>query len=249
MKTRYPRNRNHIFSARGVIVFALVVAVTLVMVFLRFVFPSTFSALTAPLLHVGSYVLAPAVSFEDAGRVAAERDRLKEENQTLHNEKEALLAQLREGEASQEDTRLFARVLSRPPVTPYDVLVLDVGSADGVSMGAAVFGQGVPVGIIAQVEEKTSRALLFSAAGGTNEGAVGESRLPITLRGEGAGAFSSDVPKEVPVTVGDSVFISPGASPLGTVVHIEESASAPQKTLVIRPFANPFMLTTVDIAL
>jgi cell shape-determining protein MreC len=234
---RYSR-KNSGLSPSAVVTGLVVVVLLLVALLLRFFAPGFLPSLFAPL-----YALGDSIEKEDTG--------LAFENEELRNENAALKARLQDVGAADniptEDGRLGG-VIARPPLTPYDVLLLSVGSDAGIREGAIVFAQGVPVGTIEEAATGFSRALLYSALGRENAGWLGEARLPVTLVGEGAGAFSARVPRELEVIEGDTVYLpGPGAFPAGVVRAIMRHPSSPSAELSIEPLVNPFTLTFVRV--
>src|SRR3989344_855856 len=64
---------------------------------------------------------------------------------------------------SDDSSRILSRVLSRPPRSPYDTLVIDAGTNDGVEVGRKVYLSGsVIIGMISSVTKDTSLVQLFS---------------------------------------------------------------------------------------
>ena len=145
---------------------------------------------------------------------------------------------------------IVAGVLARPPLVPYDVLVADQGSSAGVSLGARAYGAGgTPLGTVESVTEHTSRVLLYSAPARQTGGWVGDTRIPVILIGEGAGAFSASLPRDAGVRTGDVVLVPGGGSlPIGVIEMVETAPSSPLAFLSITPITNPFSITWVTIA-
>lgn len=145
---------------------------------------------------------------------------------------------------------VLAGVVARPPQSPYDTLIIDQGSDAGVGVGAIVAGRGgSPVGTVASVTTSSARILLHSAPGRVTEAWLGENRTPLTLTGDGAGAFSAEAPREASIAVGEEVFIAgPGSLPLGIVVRVDSDPSSPTVAIHVESYANPFTLTWVTVA-
>lgn len=183
-----------------------------------------------------------------------QRDELQAENTALAAENAALSARAADltnllGTRTAPAKGVVASVVARPPVAPYDVLIIDQGASDGVATGAAAYGSGgTPLGTVSETTSHTARIQLFSAPGVKTEGWAGSGRIPLTLTGAGSGAFHASVAKEAGVAVGDGVYISGnGAEPIGTITAIESDPSSPSVVLDIRPYANPFSLVWVTI--
>lgn len=99
-----------------------------------------------------------------------------------------------------------ARVLSKPPFTPYDTFVVDGGSADGVQMGDLVYANdALVIGRITRVSAHTSYVTLFSSGDQTQEFVVGRTGISVAVTGMGGGNFALYVPKDFDIQVGDTL--------------------------------------------
>lgn len=260
MKTQFSRTRrrNTVLAPGSGKWILAVIAIVSVLFILRTFFPGTIAALTRPLWRAGSAATntsgSVAAFFGDKAVLAEERDALarevaalKEQNATLTArtvDLERLLGGRTEGVAG-----TLAGVLVRPPVSPYDTLVIDQGANAGVAVGKRVMGAGgVPLGVVESVADTSARVLLYSAPGKVTEGWVGVSRTPVSLEGASAGAFRTSVPRERVVAVGEEVYLpGPGAVPIGTVVRVDTDPSSPRAVIHVRPRTSPFSLTWVTI--
>jgi cell shape-determining protein MreC len=237
---------------------ALIVLLVLVAIVLRLAAPGVLSRATSPLWSAGvsltQFITAKATT-ESKESLRADRDRLVSENAALSAQNAALAAQVSDltkllGSRTEPEKAIVASVLARPPVAPYDVLIIDQGTAAGVAVGAIAMGPGgTPIGTIGEADARQSRVALYSTNGLASDGWVGPNRIPLTLTGAGAGAFRAEVPKQAGVAVGDAVYLAAsGAVPIGTVIKIEEDPSSPTVDLEVRPYTNPFSLTWVTVA-
>lgn len=221
--------------------------VILVLIVLRVFFPGVLFALASPFWYAGSFATEQIGSFEDAQTLFRENNTLKEEVLRLQNENLVLSEQLRElGLFAIEGVP--AGVLARPPLAPYDVLVVSLSAPTRV--GALVYGPGgVPIGEVESISGTEAHIGLYSASSRSIEGWLGEERLPVTILGEGSGSFSITLPQETPVSLGDEVFIpGPGARMIGTVARINTHQASTEKTLSVRPLVNPLSISFVTIA-
>ena len=239
------------------LVLVLIVFIVLFLL-LRFVFPGSLITLATPLWKGGTALSAGAGNslsfFGSKGALIAERNQLEADNAALYAKNAALESKVADltrllGDRTEASSGILAGVLARPPVSPYDVLILDQGSDEGVQTGALVRGHGgMPIGVVESVSKGSSRALLYSAPRHETESWVGEGRLPMTLIGEGSGGMSAMVAREAGVLVGDFVYTAgPGAVPIGTVTAVENDPSSPRSRVDIRPLVKPFSLTWVTI--
>lgn len=254
MKKSSFRRRSALFSSRTRLVLVALLVGMGVVVSLRFLVPSAFFGATAPVFAVGtslsSGVAGFFASFGDASAQGARISELEREVRALANENLALAAALRDiGVREEEEVGVVAGVVARPPLAPYDMLIVGKGSAQGVSAGNLVTGEGgVPLGTVSTVTGNTAQVLLYSASGRATEGWAGEERTPVTLMGKGSGAFSAQVPREAPFLVSDVIFLpGPGALPVGKIREVETDPSSPSATLHVEPLVNLFSLTYVFI--
>ena len=261
MKRRFsPRAsgyRRQVLSAGAALAVCAAALVLFVLALIRIFAPGAISAIASPLWTGGLHLTASvgsALSLESRRSLIAERDTLRSEHAALTAQNAQLAARVADletlvGGVRESGNGIAASVRVRPPMAPYDVLILDAGSEDGVQADAVVRGPGgTPVGSVSGVSAGSSRVTLYSTIGTATEGWVGVNRIPITLHGVGAGAFEASVPKEAGVVVGDGVYVpSGGSAPIGTVVAIDVDPSSPTTELRVRPYTNPFSLTWVTI--
>ncbi len=251
MKMKYSRRTSYVTPATR-LTLTIAGAVLVGGIFLRLFFPDALVFVASPLWKLGEGLSELSTSFESTQILTRELSELKDKNETLVQENETFRARLADigDEGAGEEQGILAGVLSRPPLSPYDVLIVGAGSEDGVSVGAYVFAKGVPIGTIEEVGARTSRVVLFSTPDRVSEGWVGEERTPLSLVGEGSGAFIAELSREVNVASGDIVYLpGPGAYPAGTVYAVESHPSSPRAKLIISPRINLFMVTWVRIAL
>lgn len=236
---------------------ALLTLLILIALALRFLVPGLLTSLAAPLWSLGGPLtqkVGELVPYQSRAALLKERDGYARETEALRNENAALGARITDlerllGGRTQGVPGILAGVLARPPVSPYDVLIVDQGALAGVRVGSHAFGPGgVPVGIVTETNPRTSRVTLYSETGRVTEGWAGAARIPMKLTGTGAGGFDAEIPGTAGTTVGDQVFVpGPGALPIGSVVQIITDPSSPSVELHIRPYVNPFSLTWVTL--
>jgi len=142
-------------------------------------------------------------------------------------------------------------VLLRPPGTPYDTLILDVGRREETEVGDLVFAGGsVVIGGITEVYGSTARATLFSAPGQTHDALIFSEggSVPISLEGQGAGSFVGKIPQGTPVAVGQTVIFS-NISPVfaASVSYVEALPGESFQTVYMQMPTNPFTLRFVEV--
>lgn len=125
--------------------------------------------------------------------------------------------------------QMTARVLSSPPFSPYDTLLLDAGAHDGIALQDLVtYDNTVALGAVDTVNGNTSRVRLFSSPGTEQSVRVGTRDFLVVARGVGGGVVQMLVLKEEAVSRGESVFLPDGMlfARVDTIVQNESDAFA-----------------------
>ncbi len=157
------------------------------------------------------------------------------ENNSLKNQLEALaqdkiLSQEIKGENEDlknilnrkavNDKIIVAAILIKPYLSPYDTLIIDVGTTDGISEGDKVLTDGnIHIGYISEVFDNSSRVTLYSSPGEKVKVFIGNNNIEKEAQGLGAGNFSIDMPREASVEVGDAITIPSISSNVFSVVQ------------------------------
>lgn len=136
------------------------------------------------------------------------------------------------------------RVLSRPPRTAYDTLLVDVGTDNGVLVGDIAVYEGIALGKIAAAGPRTSTVSLFTAPGVELDVSLGEPRAVAVARGLGGGALELSLPQSVAVMPGDLVTL-PGSETLVLGVVRGESSQPTDVSKIVR-IASPAALSEID---
>lgn len=153
---------------------------------------------------------------------------------------------------------IISSILSKPNISLYDILVIDIGTKDGIILDQKVFAYGfVPIGKIAEVYANSSKVILYSTPGEITDVVVplsnsvtGETRKNVSMKiiGRGGGNFEMLLPRDFMIEKGNEVFL-PGIIP-HTVGVVETILSDPrdsyQKALLRSP-VNLFQLSFVEI--
>jgi cell shape-determining protein MreC len=171
---------------------------------------------------------------------AATRDRLRIENDEL---KSAL------GRAV-ENELILARVLSGPSRSPYDTLVIDIGTDAGLAEGMRILYDGdFAIGEVTSVYAHSAVVTLYSSPDITLPVTVGTSSTPAEAEGAGGGSMRITVPSGLAVVVGDAVEI-PSLSPtyLGIVEAIDEPEGSSLAHLYVAWPFNVYGLKWVYVA-
>jgi len=202
-------------------------------------------------------------SFRNIGDFFSTRKTLLAENASLKTKIESLeieIASLHLGEDREnvllgllerkpEGVSVTASVLTHPPQTPYDVLVLDAGSSDGVNIGDKVYlPEGPVLGLISDTFSKNSRLKLYSSSGESNPGILERGGVPIEILGQGGGNFKIILPRDTEVEIGDRI-LSAGieADLLAVVEDIRLQPTDSFKEVLAKSPTNIFTLRFVFI--
>jgi cell shape-determining protein MreC len=140
-------------------------------------------------------------------------------------------------------------ILSRPPMSPYDTLVIDVGSADGVKAGNKVYTEGeVLVGDIAEVFEHESKVSMFSTPGRIMPIIVGSTTIETQATGKGGGNFTAKFPVEIRIKEGD-LIVTPQIRPhaFGVVERIVVDSSDSLQTILFKSPINIHEFRFVEV--
>lgn len=144
---------------------------------------------------------------------------------------------------------LAAGVLAHPPETPYDLLIIDVGRAQGVEVGDRVsLPESGALGKVAEVGEKISKVNLYSSSGEKTGAILERKHVPITLEGVGGGTFKFSVPRDISIEVGDKILL-PGLRTelVGVVVQVELTPTDSEKHALVRALGNVSSIRFVSV--
>lgn len=193
------------------------------------------------------------------------KDSLVRENLSLREEVENLkLLLVGYGEVQKENqflkdrftdglktNRILSKILSKPPRSPYDTFVIDVGASQGVSIGNKVYvSDNIIVGIVKSVTQKTSLVELFSNPGTKQDTRLSRTGSTFVLTGKGGANLILDVPKDTDIQWGD-VFSYPNidSSVIGVAYFIDTNSQSAFKTIHIRIPGNIFVSDFVEVGL
>ncbi len=149
----------------------------------------------------------------------------------------------------QDSNMVAATILTRPPQTPYDVIIIDVGSNESIRIGSLVsLPEGPVLGIVSEVFSKQAKVKLFSASGEETNAVLERNNIPVVLTGLGGGNFKLVIPRDIEINIGDRILSSDITSRLLAIV--EEISSQPtdsfKEVLTISP-TNIFTLRFVFV--
>ena len=101
---------------------------------------------------------------------------------------------------------ILAYVLVRPPISPFDTIVIDIGTDTGVAVDDLVFiGGNEIIGTVSNVYAHTSTVQLYSFPGRETQAIV--SGEAVTLTGRGGGNFEITTPKNAEIALNTPVIL------------------------------------------
>jgi len=130
---------------------------------------------------------------------------------------------LREILGQRDEPRIAAGVIGRPTALPYDVLMIDKGSDDGIKIDTPVYtGNDTVIGFVAATYQNSSLIALLSTPGFTSTAYIFGPNIYTTAVGIGGGVTRIHVPQGISLNIGDLVVL-PSMSPgiYGTVSAVD----------------------------
>lgn len=130
-----------------------------------------------------------------------------------------------------DDTRIAAGIVGRPPYTPYDTLILDVGSNAGIVERAPVFIEnGHAIGYVRSTTQTNALVTLFSSSGVTLSVYIFGPNIYAHAVGVGGGVVRVDVPQGISIEKGNMVILpSLHSGVLGVLSDIESTPTDPDQ--------------------
>jgi cell shape-determining protein MreC len=142
--------------------------------------------------------LKEKVALSDA--IALERDYYKYTNAHL-------LSKM--GRKNNEAETTIARIISKPGFSPYDTMIIDVGTEEGVHVHDAVQADdAVLLGEIQEAYSHTSLVVLYSSPGKETPVLIGEKAIQAVALGKGGGNFEIKLPRNTEVQAEDMVALA-----------------------------------------
>src|SRR3989344_8810447 len=107
----------------------------------------------------------------------------------------------------QKSNMVVAAVLTHPPQTPYDVIIIDAGSNESITIDSEVsLPEGPILGRVSEVFSKSAKVVLFSTNGRETNAVLERDSVPVVLVGRGGGSFKITLPRDVLVEKGDRIL-------------------------------------------
>jgi cell shape-determining protein MreC len=182
-------------------------------------------AISNKIVSIGSYFKWKASLQNENNDLKKKLDEKNAEIITIKNQVD-LYKQL-DSYIALKDTKAnesIVRVVTRPPQTPFDVLLIEAKD-EAIKAGQKVFFAGVPVGYIESKTGSYARVFLFSHSSSQFRVLVGADKVEADAKGKSQGNIYLTLPKSVVVNTGDTVYLADGTVPIGTVSKIDNNTS------------------------
>jgi len=126
---------------------------------------------------------------------------------------------------------VVAGVIARPPMIPYDTVLLDKGRVNGIEQYSPVYvGSHTTIGYVREVYTTQSLVTLFSSPGVETTVYVYGPNIFTTAYGEGGGVVRLSIPQGLNIKEGDVVILpSLNGGVLGSVSYIQSVATEPEQ--------------------
>lgn len=149
---------------------------------------------------------------------------------TLFKENEELKAMVG---MKKSNMRVMANVLSKPPQSPFDTLVVGSGKNSGIEIGNKVYvSDSIIIGQISDASDETAVVKLFSTGGEKNEVVLSRTGQSFVIVGNGGQNFSLEIPKDTDIVWGDSlVLLGSSDFVVATVYYVDTSSQSSFKTV------------------
>ncbi len=166
---------------------------------------------------------------------------------TLYQEHQDLLAEY--NRTSFAGSIVLANVIAKPPQSPYDLILLDIGSKSGITLGSRVYGLGgIPLGRVGEVTDRQAKAVLFSSVGEENQAIIERTGASVTLKGVGGGNMESEVGQDVDIVPGDKILLPQfNGALIATVAEVDKTATSAFKRILYHTPLNIFHLRFVEV--
>ncbi len=240
------KNSPHSSADRSLIKIGGYVLIALIaVVLLRIVMAPLLSDGVMGILSLRTYLETSTATFpsyfRERGALQGEIERLTEELSRRSGDRSTITRiaaendELRSLMKSVAEERILAGVIARPPSVPYDLLVIDRGSAHGIEIGAVVYqAENHAIGLVSRVYDKTSLVTLFSSSGAETSVYIYGPDIFAYAYGEGGGVMRISVPQGIVLSVGDAVVLpSIEGGDVGVIERVVSVPTQPEQSAYV----------------
>ncbi|MBI1974488.1 MAG: hypothetical protein HYS51_01365 [Candidatus Zambryskibacteria bacterium] len=142
---------------------------------------------------------------------------------------------------------ITARVLSRPPENPYDMLTVSIESGGVAKVGSPAFlPNGLLAGRVSESSGKEAKVKLFSTVNEKTSAILERNSVPVETIGLGGGNFKVRVSRDVSVEKEDKILFSKSHDLLAVVEDISMNPTDPFKDILAK---SPLNIFTIELFL
>lgn len=184
---------------------------------------------------------------EELNRRLIEQNLAMTDYQILKSDNQELKSLL--GRIPKNHSFVLGNVLVRPSQSPYDTLIIDVGTDSGIKEGDKVFANAqIPIGYVSHVYVDSALVSLYSNPSETTEVMISGSNASVELVGRGGGNFEMSVPIELDSSRGTMVLL-PGSSSMviAVIEDVISNPTDPVKRVILRSPVNVQQLKWVQV--
>ncbi|MEZ4195617.1 MAG: rod shape-determining protein MreC [Candidatus Paceibacterota bacterium] len=147
--------------------------------------------------------------------------------------------------------RLTARVMAQPSRLAYDLLQIDKGLVDGITVGSPVFiGFDTVIGVVVHATANYSFVELITTPGFESTSYVVGPNVFATLEGVGGGVARVRVPQGIPLKEGNLVLLpSIDSGVYGEIISVENPPTQPVQYGYVTPPVSLQGILYVSVAL
>ena len=251
MMSYQDRMRKTGVSRRIIISIFIVFLLFIILLFKNF-FSRVITTIASPVFSITHNISNPFHSistyFQSKTSLELENERLKKEQAEIRGYLHAYRMIVEENEAlrrafgrERAQPPIFAVILAKPPQSPYDTLLLDVGEKEGVRVGAVVFSEEmISVGSIIKVSDESSVVELYSTPNKKTVVRLEDGEVDMELVGRGGGNFEIEFPRDAVIQEGSHAYL-PGTS-LQVIAQVGPIISDPRD-----PYKKVLLTSPVNI--
>ena len=131
---------------------------------------------------------------------------------------------------------VLASIISRPPQSPYDAIIVDAGAINGIELGMkAIAYSNIIIGHVTEVFPKISKITLISSPREETNVFIENAKVAAVSIGLGGGNMEIKIPSSIQVSSGDQIMTT-GTFPflVGITEKIEMNLSDPFQKILFR---------------
>jgi len=144
---------------------------------------------------------------------------------------------------------ILGNILTKPNHSPYDTVIIDIGSESGIKEGYMVYADGIiPIGNIGKVYNKTSLVTLYTNPEQKTEGFINGTNASVELIGRGGGNFEMIIPLPLQAEKGTIIYLPGSISEVLAIVdEVISQPSDPFKKVILSSPVNVQNLKWVEV--